>query len=246
MPDSATVGSQDTAGAEEQEGPSRRRLAYLAVPIITLVVMNNVGTALTTEWAEDHPLALIALNSQNRTLILTTNQLDAWSYYLVGATRLLVADPLFFLIGHWYGDTALRWLETRTKSFGQIIRQWEHVFAKAAYPLIFIAPNNPICLFAGAAGMSVTGFFVVNIAGTLTRLYLIRRLGETFEEPIEDVLGFFRDYRMPLLIASIALAAVFFLSELRSGTGLEELGDLAEEDEEADDAEGTEVGEPDR
>jgi membrane protein DedA with SNARE-associated domain len=225
MPDSAAVAPQTTP-------PSRRRLLLLAVPIAALIVMNNLGTALTTEWAERHPLALIALNSQNRTLILTTNQLDAWSYYLVGSIRLLVADPFFFLIGHWYGDTALRWLEGRTKSFGQLLRQWEGFFSKAAYPLIFVAPNNPLCLLAGASGMSVTGFLLTNVAGTVTRLYLIRRLGNTFEEPLDDVLGFMRDNLMPLLVLSIALAAFFLVSELRTGrTGLEELEELVEEDE---------------
>jgi membrane protein DedA with SNARE-associated domain len=225
MPDSAAVAPQTTP-------PSRRRLLLLAVPIAALIVMHNLGTALTTEWAERHPLALIALNSQNRTLILTTNQLDAWSYYLVGSIRLLVADPFFFLIGHWYGDTALRWLEGRTKSFGQLLRQWEGFFSKAAYPLIFVAPNNPLCLLAGASGMSVTGFLLTNVAGTVTRLYLIRRLGNTFEEPLDDVLGFMRDNRTPLLVLSIALAAFFLVSELRTGrTGLEELEELVEEDE---------------
>jgi membrane protein DedA with SNARE-associated domain len=224
MPDSATVATTPT------ERPGRGRLALLAVPIVILVVMNNLGTALTTEWAERHPLALIALNSQNRTLILTTNQLDAWSYYLVGSVRLLVADPLFFLIGHWYGETAIIWLEHRTKTLGPLIRQSEGFFRTAAYPLIFVAPNNPLCLLAGATGMSVTGFFVTNIAGTVARLYLIRRLGQTFQEPLDDVLGFIRDHSTPLLIASIALAAIFLFTELRGGTGFEELEELADEE----------------
>lgn len=232
MPDSALV----TTPANR---PSKRTLALLTIPIVALVVMNNLGTALTTEWAERHPLALIALNSQNRTLILTTNQLDAWSYYLVGSLRLLVADPFFFLIGHWYGDTAIRWLEGRTHTLGQLIRRFEGVFSTAAYPLIFIAPNNPLCLLAGATGMSVAGFFVVNIAGTITRLYLIRRAGEAFEEPLDDVLGFIRDYRVPFLVVSIALAVILLVSEVRGTTsGLEELEEMAEADEGADDGEG--------
>jgi membrane protein DedA with SNARE-associated domain len=210
--------------------PGRGRLAVLAVPIVALIVMNNLGTALTTAWADRHPLALIALNAQNRTLILTTNQLDAWSYYLVGGLRLLVADPFFFLIGHWYGDTAIHWLERRTKTFGEVIRQWEGVFRKTAYPLIFMAPNNPLCLLAGATGMSVVGFFVTNVAGTVTRLYLIRRLGEAFESPIGDVLGFIRDHRTPLIFVSVGLAAFFLVSELRGARGLEELEELAEEE----------------
>jgi membrane protein DedA with SNARE-associated domain len=225
------VGTGGDEETDQHQRPSTRRLVYLGIPIVVLIVMNNAGTALTTDWARTNPLPLIALNSQNRTLILTTNQLDAWSYYLVGSLRLLVADPLFFMIGHWYGETAIRWLETRTKTLGELIRQFEPFFAKAAYPLIFIAPNNPICLLAGAAGMRVRNFFIVNIAGTITRLYLIRRLGETFEEPIDDILGFFADYRWPLLALSIGIAVVFLFSELRGGTGLEELEEMVEDDE---------------
>lgn len=229
MPDSAAV-------ASDTQRPSPRRIALLAVPIVILIVMNNVGTALTTEWAERHPLALIALNAQNRTLILTTNQLDAWSYYTVGALRLLAADPFFFLIGHWYGDTAITWLEHRTKSLGVLIRQWEGVFSKLAYPLIAIAPNNPLCLLAGATGMSVTGFFVTNVAGTFARLYLIRRLGETFEAPLDDVLGFIRDNSTPLFIASVVLAAIFLVTELRGGAGLGELEEMVEDEEREDES----------
>ena len=224
MPDSAPV-------ATERPTPSRRRLALLGVPIVVLIIMNNLGNALAPELVDRHPLLLLALNSQNRNLILTTNQLDAVSYYLVGSARLLVADPLFFLIGYWYGDVAIEWIERRTRSFGEVIRQWEGWFSKAAYPLVFIAPNNPICVFAGASGMGVGAFFVTNLAGTIARLYLIRRLGETFEAPIDDVLGFIGDYRTPLLVVSVVLALVFMGTELRSSRAtLEELEDLAEEE----------------
>lgn len=245
MPDSSAV-------APVRERPGRRTLALLTIPIVALIIMNNLGNAFAPQLVDQHPLLLLALNSQNRNLILATNQLDAWSYYLVASLRLLVADPLFFLVGYWYGDTALRWMESRTKTFGQALRQWEGWFTKAAYPLIFIAPNNPMCLFAGAAGMSVTGFFVTNLAGTVVRLYLIRRLGETFEEPIDDVLHWIGDHRTPLLVASILLAVIFVIAELRGGgPGLAELEDLVEAEDAAaanesvgDEAETAETTEP--
>jgi membrane protein DedA with SNARE-associated domain len=195
--------------------PGPHTLKLLAAPIIGLIVLSNVGDALAPQLVNSHPLQLLAMNARNRNLILVTNQLDATSYYVVGTLRLLLADPLFFLIGYWYGDTALDWMERRTKSFGRTLRQWEGWFGRAAYPLVFIAPNQYICLFAGAAGMSVAGFFVANISGTLVRLYLIRRLGEAFERPIDDVLGFIRDYRTPLLIVSVAIFAVIMVNELR-------------------------------
>jgi uncharacterized membrane protein YdjX (TVP38/TMEM64 family) len=69
-------------------------------------------------------------------------------------------------------------MERRTNTWGEMLRQLERWFGKAAYPLVFIAPNNAICLFAGAAGMPLRAFFAVNLAGTVARLWLIRRFGE--------------------------------------------------------------------
>jgi membrane protein DedA with SNARE-associated domain len=141
-----------------------------------------------------------------------------------------VSDPLFFLLGYWYGDAAVTWMERRTKTWGQLLRQIEQWFGKAAYPLIFIAPNNYICLFAGAAGMPLRAFFAVNIAGTITRLWLIRLVGETFESPLDDLVGWIGDNRIPLLIASVALVIASIILEARHGeTEVEALARLDEE-----------------
>ncbi|MEQ1785679.1 MAG: hypothetical protein ABL966_01400 [Acidimicrobiales bacterium] len=214
-----------------RKAPGKHTLKVLAVPIVGLIVLSNVGDALAPELVNSHPLQLLAMNARNRNLILVTNQLDALSYYVVGTLRLLIADPLFFLIGYWYGDAALDWMERRTKTFGKTLRQWESWFGKAAYPIVFLAPNQYICLFAGAAGMSVAGFFVANIGGTIVRLYLIRRLGEAFEAPIDDLLGFIRDYRTPLLVLSIVLFAVVMVNELRQTKGeVEAIADAIDDD----------------
>lgn len=195
----------------------RRTLTLLVVPIVGLIIASNVGDALTTTLATTHPLTLIALNSRSRILVLVTNELDAVSYYGVATLRLMLSDPLFFLLGYWYGETAVAWMEKRTRTFGSSMRQAENWFGRAAYPLVFLAPNNFICLFAGAAGMSRVGFMITNLAGTLVRLYLIRRVGEAFEAPIDDVLGFLADYRIPLLILSVVAVAATGLMELRKG-----------------------------
>jgi membrane protein DedA with SNARE-associated domain len=213
--------------------PGRRTLLLLVVPIIALVICTNVGDALTTTWAEEHPLWLTLLNSRTRILVLTTNQMDAVSYYLAGGFRLLLSDPLFYLIGYFYGDAAVQWVERRSSTYGQQLRWFERAFKKASYPLVFAMPNNIICLFAGASGMRVPTFFALNITGTAVRLYLIRRLGEAFEAPIDDVLGFFARYRLPLFIASVVLVVLIVLSDRRKGTGeLEGILDLEHEIEE--------------
>ncbi|MFL6206959.1 MAG: DedA family protein [Acidimicrobiales bacterium] len=199
----------------DRRPPGRHTLKLLVAPIVVLIVISNVGDALAPKLVEDNPLLLIAMNARNRNLILVTNQVDALAYYLVGSIRLLLSDPLFFLIGYWYGDTAIRWMESRTKSFGTMLREWERWFSKAAYPLVFIAPNNVVCLLAGGAGMSLSTFFVLNVTGTFARLYLIRILGDAFERPIDDVLDFIARYRGPLLVVSITFFAIVMVRELR-------------------------------
>jgi len=244
MPDSSVVApdpeplpdAPTEAGDLERRRPGRRRLALVIAPIIGLIIANNVGDALATTLATSHPLTLIALNARNRNLVLVTNELDALSYYTVASARLLVSDPLFFLLGHWYGDAAVSWMEQRTRTWGTTLRQLEGWFSRAAYPLVLIAPNNFICLMAGAAGMSVGAFFATNLLGTLIRLYLIRRLGETFEAPIDELLEFLAEYRVPLLILSVVLVGATALFELRRGDSEIEAVLHLDEELDADDA----------
>ena len=209
--------------------PSRSRVALVVVPIVALIIAGYTGDALTTTLADKHPLLLVLLNARSRILVLTTNQLDAISYYLAAGLRLLASDPLFYLLGRWYGDAMIVWVEKRSTTFGEQIRLYEQLFAKAAYPLVFIMPNPYICLFAGASGMRAGSFFTLNIAGTVARLYLIRRLGEAFDEPIQAVLRFFGRYRLPLFVISVALVVFIVWNDRRKGK--DEIGsmlDLAE------------------
>jgi membrane protein DedA with SNARE-associated domain len=219
----------DVNEAPRPDRPSRSRLILVIVPIVGLIVAAYIGDALTTTLADKHPLLLTLLNARSRILVLTTNQLDTFSYYLAAGLRLLSSDPLFYLLGRWYGDAMVVWVEKRSKTFGEQVRMYERAFAKAAYPLVFIAPNPYICLFAGASGMRIGSFFTLNIAGTVARLYFIRRVGETFDEPIQAVLRFFGRYRMPLFVISVALTVFIIWNDRRHGK--DEIGsmlDLAE------------------
>ncbi len=224
-----------TEARQPRRKPSRRAITVLGIPLAIITLLSYIGDAIMPGLVDEHPLLLIALNPRNRNLVLVTNQLDAWSYYIVGFFRLVLTDPLWFLIGYWYGETALRWAEQRTKTFGETLRVLERGFGKAAYPLVFVVPNNWICLFAGSAGMSIPVFIALNVSGTIARLWLVRVLGETFEAPIEAVLDFIRDYRLPLLALSIVIVAVMAALQYRKGGGeLEGLTHLDEEMAETD------------
>lgn len=209
--------------------PSRAAVTVVGGLIAALVVANNVGAIFMTTLARDHPAILLSLNSTNRVLGLTTNQLDPWSYYGIGSARLLVSDPLFFLLGMWYGDAAIRWVERKWASQGELLRMMEQWFEKAKYPVVFVAPNNVVCLLAGASSMPLAGFVAVNVAGTVTRLFLIRRAGEALESPLDGLLDLFARYRWPLLAISAIVVVGSYLADRRRGT--DELGAVAELDE---------------
>jgi membrane protein DedA with SNARE-associated domain len=199
--------------------PSHRTLWLIITPIIVLVIASNVGDALAPSLVDRHPLWLIALNARNRNLVLVTNNLDAVSYYAVGSARLVLSDPLFYVLGYLYGDSAIRWMERKAPTYGRFMRTAERFFGAASYPLVFIAPNNYICLFAGAAGMPVFAFVVLNVTGTFARLYLIRVVGDVFDSPIESILDFIKDYRVPRLVITVALVLFSVWNEHRLGKG---------------------------
>ena len=216
----------------ERRRPSRRVLALVSVPLVVITIVSYVGDAIAPTLVDTHPAWLMALNSRTRNLALVTNEVDPVTYYGIGITRLLISDPLFFLLGYWYGDAAVAWMERRTKTWGSMLRQVEQWFGKAAYPIIFVAPNSYVCLFAGAAGMPLKAFFAVNIAGTIARLWLVRRFGEAFEAPIDDVVGWIGDHRVPLLVLSVGLVVLSIVMEARKGET--EVGSLAHLEDELD------------
>lgn len=222
------------ADGTEPSSIDRRRLALVAVPIVTIAAVATVGDALSPTLLVEAPLLLVALVPRNRILVLAAPQLDFWPFFGVGMVRLMLTDPLFFLFGRWYGDRAIEWTERRMGAPGSV-RALERWFRRAAYPVVAIAPNNIVCVLAGASGMSVRGFVIANFGGTAVRMVLIWWVGEVFSEPLLDVVDFIARYRWyftavtaVLVIASVWRARRKHASEIETVDEIaEELGDSA-------------------
>lgn len=205
--------------------PSRLALWSVIALLVLMVLMNNFGTVLFAFLAKHHPLATIVLNDSNRNLALASPLLSAWSYYLVGFVRFMAPDPLFYLLGVWYGDAAIRWMERKSPTFGGIVRQWEQWFQKARYPVVFVFPNNYVCLFAGAAGMSAPGFLATAAAGTIVRLWLIRTFAHLFAHQLASIRNLVGAYRWPIMAVSLVLVGATVWADHRR-TGRDPIGDL--------------------
>jgi len=218
-------------GVPDRPGPPSSTIRNLVIaPLVLLVIAANLGNLFFSVLATDHPLVFIALNPSNRNLTLVSTEISAWSYYVVGFLRLVLPDPFFYVLGIWYGDAAIRWMERKAASYGAMLRTLERWFSRHGYVVVFIAPNNWVCLLAGAAAMPVVAFVTANVTGTITRLILIRLLGDLFDSPLEVVRDFIATYRIPLLAVGFAAVALTVWSDRRRGGG--EITDLVHMDEE--------------
>ena len=224
----------ETTGTSTRPTPPRWALPVLLTGVGILLVAANVGNLFYAPLVKQHPALLLSLNSTNRVLVGVTNQLDPVTYYGIGFVRLLVADPLFYLLGLFYGDAALRWIERKMGDGAASIIWFEKAFKKARYPIVLIAPNNPVCLLAGATGMRVPVFLALNATGTIGRLFLARLFGKAFTAPISAVTGFLDRYRWYILAVSLALFALQSALKKKAGQAPGGLGALTELTEEID------------
>ena len=231
-------GPQDLG--EDEPGSDTRApsglLPLIGALIVALVVANNVGNAVWASWINEHPLGLLALNSSNKYLIGTTPNTGWAEVLFVSTGRLMAPDPLFYMVGYIYRDRAVHWARRVFPASGALFDQLESdtgQFARLLDALVFIMPNNPVCLIAGVVGMNIKRFLLLAVAGTIGRIILMRGIGTVFSEQIEDLLEVVARYQQWLLIASVVLVIGYVLWQLRSHTGLlggvedleEELGD---------------------
>jgi membrane protein DedA with SNARE-associated domain len=217
-----------TEEATEAPAPRRLPLALLLTPYVALIVAGYVGDIFGPNLINSHPLLQMFLNPRNRYLLLASPNVDVVPFFVVGFFRLVLTDPIGFVIGWQYGDAAIAWAERQTgaESSGTIktIQRW---FNKAAHLVIFIAPSFFWCILAGAARMRVRVFVALNVTGTVARLVLFRVAGDAFRDELETVLEWIQRYQLPL----IGLSAVLVLVQVwrSGGRDLETPSELAAE-----------------
>ena len=175
----------------------RGRLAVLLGIIGALIVASNVGTILSASLVRDHPVALLALSARNRHLLLTVAAgIGAVPYVLVSFARIVAPAVPFYLLGRWYGDRGLRWLERQAGGTPATVRWVERAFDRAAVPLLFLMPgSNLVCLLAGARQMTVRTFGLTLTAGILVRLAFFWFVGKAFQDPLETLLDWITKYQ---------------------------------------------------
>lgn len=207
--------------------PSRRVVRLVIAIVVVRTLMAWAGDFFFAWFIPDednpeagNPLLLVLLNTRKRYLLLAKDEPVVLFFAAAMASQLLM-DPLFYLLGRWYGDAGKRWME---RQFGSGVRSIEAMFERASYPLVAIMPNAYICLLAGAAEMRPAIFFLLNLGGTVAAIALARWVGDVASSPLDSVFGFLAEYRLWIFAISALLVGINIWQNRRQAS----IGELEE------------------
>lgn len=171
-----------------------------------LVAVGFVTTALSPALAARNPLLLLALEAPIRNMLLAS-RVDVAPFLAVVTLRRLLGAALYFMLGRWYGDAAVLWLEQRAGRHGAKVRRVERLVRGAVYPMVFVAPTAVVSTVAGAMGVRPAVFVAVSAVGSLCVAALVRLAGGALAGPIARVVDAFEHHVVGATLAAAALAA---------------------------------------
>lgn len=237
---SATAAPADTAASTYH--PPRWLLPALTTGIVALVVLAYIGNAMFSRWIETHPLLLISFSPANKFLLLASSSVALVPFMVWPAIRLFASDPIFFAMGRIYGDRAIEWGKKSLRGSTPIFDQLTDPdpgpgVRRLIYGLIVVAPNNPVCLIAGATQVPVRLFVILNVIGTFGRLALLRWLAGVFESELNsvvDVVSGWQQWLLPISVVVVLLVVGAQLVGHRRGllSGATLLDDVLEDEDE--------------
>ncbi|MBS1849071.1 MAG: hypothetical protein JST73_12415 [Actinobacteria bacterium] len=210
-----TVGTIEPVGAPPITPPPRWAGRLVIAIMVAAFATGIVGTALAPTLVARHPLWLIALNANNRYLILATNQAGPVGFFAVATLRRVVPTIAFFLIGRWYGDRAVRWLAGREPASTDVVSVVERLFDRFGWWIVAVAPMTFTCLIAGARRFRPRVLVPLVIVSIMIRLALLRWLGSAFSGTLDSIVHWIDRSRGPLLVVTIGLVLFSAWSQRR-------------------------------
>ena len=219
---------------DEVEERRRIPLPYLVTPIVVMSLAGTLADIFAAALVKRHPLLQMFFNPRNRYLLLAAAQVDLIPFFVVGFVRLVLTDPIGFILGRQYGEAALRWAGEKMGDEGRFIARVERIFGKAAPLIILLAPNLYMCILAGASRMKVRTFAALNITGTIGRLILFRIAGDAFREELVELVEWITRNQKWLILVSFVFVALQTLRSRRRGM-LETPGEIEREIEDFED-----------
>lgn len=192
----------------DQAEQRRIPLPWLITPIVVMMIAGTLADIFAAALVKQHPLVQMFFNPRNRYLLLAAAQVDLIPFFLVGFFRLVLTDPIGYVLGRQYGEAALKWAGEKMGDEGRFIGKVERVFGKAAPVIIVIAPNLYMCILAGASRMKVRTFAALNVTGTIGRLIIFRIAGDAFRDELLTLVDWITRNQKWLIVVSFVFVAI--------------------------------------
>ncbi len=190
--------------------------AVLIAPIVALGVVGLLADGFGPALALRHPLLQVMLDPKIRYLVLTAHRVALVPWFVAGFVRLAIADPLWYLLGRWYGHDATRLLE-RHLGAGRVIRLVERLFSRVSWLLVIVVPDGFVCLLAGATDMPPLLVGLLDLVGTIGRLVMVLVVARALAGPVTRATDLMAGYQWWLVAVSVAIAAGQVIRVLHAG-----------------------------
>ncbi len=221
----ADANPEARAEANSETKTEAKRPAWtwlLVAAVVGLYALGLTTTALTSRLLKDgHYLQLMALSPRYRNFIAGSSKIDLSPFLVVGVARLLASDPLYFLVGRHFGDSALRWFERLMggpDGGGKLIGMTERLFhakgGKVGIVLSAFFAGPIVCILAGQTRMKPRKFFLLDLSGTIVIVLLLRLLAKPLQPAVDWLIDVNKQYWK--LFTALAVAFVIF-SVMRGG-----------------------------
>lgn len=221
----------DATRAGSTSEPDRRVVTVLVVLIVAFWILGTVANALAPTLIADHPLVLVALEPRNRYLLLTAGRIDMVPYLVFATFRRIASDPVYFALGHLYGDRSIRWMERQAGERGaRFVRVAERGYRRFSRAAVFLFPGLIVCIMAGATGMKTRTFLAYNLAGTVVAVIVLRIFADQLEPVVLPITDWIDDNQTVLTVLSVGLAIAYIgYQRTRGGGELEAIRELTDE-----------------
>lgn len=184
-----------------------RRLVLVMTSLLFVAgtIGSNVGPALVDE----RPMLVLTMSARNRNLFGAVPFVDFWPWAAIGFVRLLLAAVCLYLVGRWYGERALRWVESQIGELPAIYHWTERLADRAGWLAILLMPgSNIVCLFLGLRRMPMMRFVALACAGIAVRLAVLWQGGQVFEDEIRSFLNAIERWQWWIVLGLFALTFV--------------------------------------
>lgn len=178
-----------------------------------LFVAGTIGSNIGPALVDERPLLVLTMSARNRNLFGAVPFVDPAPWAVIGFVRLLLAAVCLYLVGLWYGERALRWVESQLGELPAIYHWTERLADRAGWLAILLMPgSNIVCLFLGLRRMPLPRFVALASTGIAVRLVVLWQGGRMFEDEIKSFLNAIERWQWWIVLG---LFAVTFAQGMR-------------------------------